>query len=82
MEANLLITAYRAKWEARAWRSSKTNEEINNLDEVPEHAITPLTEEHQAREEPVLYPLVIFIDSNTKVEDDPDEPESTDSNVA
>ncbi|OIW05365.1 hypothetical protein TanjilG_28830 [Lupinus angustifolius] len=49
---------------------------------IPEHAITLSTEKHQAREEFVPYLPLIIIDANTEVEEDPDEPESTDSGVA
>ncbi|OIV93541.1 hypothetical protein TanjilG_28698 [Lupinus angustifolius] len=51
---------------------------------VLEHVVTPLVEEHRAREEPMPYPPVIVIDSETEMEEDPspDEPESLDSWVA
>ncbi|OIW21309.1 hypothetical protein TanjilG_31644 [Lupinus angustifolius] len=50
---------------------------------VPEHVVTPLVEEHHAGEELISYPLVIIINSDTEMEEDPkedpDEPESSDS---
>ncbi|KAF1892352.1 hypothetical protein Lal_00010817 [Lupinus albus] len=52
---------------------------------VSEHPITPSIEEHRAKEELVPYPLVIIIDSDAEVEEDPeedpDEPKSTYSGV-
>ncbi|OIV89640.1 hypothetical protein TanjilG_12726 [Lupinus angustifolius] len=46
---------------------------------VLEHVVMPLVEEHRAREESVSYPPVIIIDSNTEIEEDPDEHKSSDS---
>ncbi|OIW11794.1 hypothetical protein TanjilG_31196 [Lupinus angustifolius] len=40
---------------------------------VSGYVVSPLVEEHRAREESMSYPLVIIMDSDTEMEEDPEE---------